>query len=69
MKFECISSGLNDSQYSLYDYSENPYGETVMSIEVHHQTKNWWFVEKPKNEMTFQHMKAFHSLLSNIISE
>lgn len=67
MKFENIGGNANTTQYSLYDYSESQMGETVMSIEIVRETGNWWFVSKPKEEMTKEHMKALQELLSGFL--
>lgn len=67
MKFENIGGSGKRTQYSLYDYSESPYGETIMSIEIHRESGNWWFVGAPKSTMNKAHMAALYDLLDDVL--
>jgi len=69
VEFENIGGNARISQHSLYDYSENPFGETIMSIEIHRESKSWWLVGTPSDSMNLEHMKALHKLLSEQIGE
>lgn len=67
MEFESIGGNM----YSLYDYSETPFGETIMCIEVDLERNNWWFVGVGKVDkvMTKEHMKALSNLLLKLLQE
>lgn len=66
MDFEHIGGGRTSSQYSLYDYTDNQNGETVMAIDVHHESGEWWFVGEPKGNMNVAHMDALRTLLEGL---
>ncbi|WP_341323403.1 hypothetical protein NSQ62_07985 [Solibacillus sp. FSL H8-0523] len=68
MKFEKIGGSGSCSQYSLYDYTESPFGVTVMSIEIHRESENWWFVGQPKSSMNKAHMIALYEFLNTVLS-
>lgn len=67
MEFEGIGGSGSCDMYSLYDYSESPHGETVMCIEIHRSTGNWWFVST-KSVMTKEHMKCLYDFLETKIN-
>lgn len=69
LKFEIIGGNSTSTQYSLYDFTENYLGETVMSVEVNHETGTWWFVGNPKREMNNNHMVALFNLLSELLNK
>lgn len=68
MEFESIGGNARCSMYSLYDYSNTPYGEGIMCIEVNRITKTWWFVGKTASCMNEEHMKALSNLLQKLLS-
>ena len=69
MDFENIGGNSSTTQYSLYDTSENPFGETIMSIEFHRESKTWWFVGEYENVMNIEHMKALQRLLVKLLKK
>lgn len=69
MRFEHIGGSARCVQYSLYDFSTNPSGETVMSLDFNRESKTWWFVGEPKDVMTIEHMQALQELLQKLVEE
>lgn len=67
MEFEIIGGDASSRQYSLYDYSTYSTGETVMSIDVHHESGEWRFVGPPLDNLTPEHMKALSHLLQDLL--
>lgn len=68
MKFENQGGNSRSTIYSLYDYSQNPYGETILSLEYCYDTGEWWFLHQSVH-MTHEHMEALSNLLIKLISE
>lgn len=38
-----------------------------MSIEIHRESGNWWFVGTPKSTMNKAHMAALYDLLDDVL--